>query len=83
MNVGLKIKQTAFMKFGPAGIFVGASLAATAMKYSRRNIFIGLNLVGILSCIMSVIDNFYLIIFGRFLYGAVGGVMLSITPKML
>jgi len=43
----------------------------------------GLNVVGILACIISSIDNFYFILFGRFLYGAVGGVMLSVTPKML
>ena len=42
-----------------------------------------LNVVGIVASLISAIDNFYFILFGRFLYGAVGGVMLSVTPKML
>ena len=39
--------------------------------------------MGIIACLISSIDNFYFVNFGRFLYGAVGGCMLSITPKML
>jgi len=79
----LKFKQELFQKFLPFGILIGASCAAYFMRYSRRNVFMCLNIAGIIACIISSIDNFYMIIFGRFLYGAVGGVMLSITPKML
>ena len=76
-------KEQMFKRFGPLGILIGASLAASFLKYSRRNVFIFLNVVGIIACLISSIDNFYFMIFGRFLYGAVGGVMLSVTPKML
>lgn len=79
----LKVKQELFQRLLPIGILIGASFAAYFMRYSRRNVFMCLNVVGIIACLISSIDNFYMIIFGRFLYGAVGGVMLSITPKML
>jgi len=79
----LKFKQELFQRLLPIGILIGASCAAYFMRYSRRNVFMCLNVSGIIACLISSIDNFYMIIFGRFLYGAVGGVMLSVTPKML
>ena len=45
--------------------------------------FIGFNVIGILACLLSCVNTYITVIIGRFIYGITGGIMLSLTPKML
>ena len=71
------------MNLVPIGVALGAGTANQFMKISRRQTFIGFNLLGIGACLLSVINTYSTVIIGRFIYGFVAGVMINITPKML
>ena len=67
----------------PIGVTVGAVVSGSLARKSIRRTFLALNLLGILGCLISCINTYSTVILGRFLYGCVGGVMISLTPKML
>ena len=50
---------------------------------SRRVIFVGFNILGIFACLLACVNTYITVILGRFIYGFVGGIMISFTPKML
>jgi hypothetical protein len=58
-------------------------MGGSAMKYSRKWVFIGLNLAGLAACGLSVVDNMYVLFAGRALYGLTGGLLMNLTPKIL
>ena len=67
----------------PIGIILGAYLSSRFSKESKRSVFIKFNVLGIVACLVSCINTYITVIIGRFVYGVVGGIMISITPKML
>jgi len=67
----------------PIGVTVGAVVSGRLVRTSIRKTFIGLNMLGIIGCLVSCINTYSTVILGRFVYGCVGGVMISLTPKML
>ena len=67
----------------PIGVTVGAVLSGWLARQSIRKTFVGLNMLGIVGCVISCINTYSTVILGRFVYGCVGGVMISLTPKML
>jgi hypothetical protein len=79
----LKQKQSMFVRLIPMTLAAGASAGGKLMNYSRKWVFIGLNLLGLLACGLSVVDNQYVLFMGRAIYGLIGGIVINLTPKML
>ena len=67
----------------PTGIAIGAGSTSRFTNLSRRLTFVGFNVLGIIGCLLSSVNTYITVILGRFIYGCVGGIMMTITPKML
>ena len=67
----------------PTAIALGAGYASFFNEFSRRNTFLGLNVVGIMACLLMMINSYYTLVMGRFVYGFIGGLMVTYTPKMM
>ena len=65
------------------GMSLGSVILGFVLDYSRHTVFLGLNMLGIGSCAMSIVPNIWVILGGRFIYGAVVGVLFGLVPKML
>ena len=65
------------------GITIGALVAGKMMKKGRRAAFLIFPLFGILGSILSVFDNYFLMIFGKFLFGLAAGVCITVAPRVL
>ena len=53
----LETKETVFKHLIPVGVAVGAAFAGGAMSYSRKYVFLGLNIFGLIACLLSVLEN--------------------------
>jgi MFS family permease len=67
----------------PIGVTIGSVASGQLARASITKTFIGLNILGVLGCVVSCVNTYSTVILGRFVYGCVGGVMISLTPKML
>ena len=65
------------------GMSIGSNLLGTILKYSRHLVFLGLNVLGIIACAISLAPNIWVLLIGRFLYGCVVGLLFGLVPKML
>ena len=62
---------------------IGSLFTGKMMSFSRRTAFIALNVAAIAACFISVLENYWCIIVGRFLYGFTAALFFGILPKML
>jgi hypothetical protein len=76
-------KKSVFRNLVPLGVSIGSGMSSRFAKISRRVTFVGFNLLGIFACLLGLVNTYITVILGRFIYGFVGGVMISYTPKML
>jgi len=65
------------------GITLGATIAGAMMKKGRRSAFLIFPLVGCLGSILSVFDNYFLMMIGKFLFGLGAGVCITVAPRVL
>jgi len=65
------------------GITLGATIAGNMMKNGRRTAFLIFPLVAIIGSIMSVIDNYFVMIVGKILFGVGAGVCITVAPRVL
>jgi hypothetical protein len=79
----LEFSKDTFKNIIPAGLAVGASAGGYAMSYSRKNVFIALNILGLVACGLSVVDDMYVLFAGRALYGVIGGTLMNLVPKII
>ena len=67
----------------PLGLAAGSTMIYKILQYERHVAFIGVNLLAIGSCMLSVANKFEVLIAGRFLYGMSAGIHFGLVPKML
>ena len=65
------------------GITLGATITGAMMKKGRRKAFLIFPLIGCLGSILSVIDNYFVMMFGKFLFGIGAGACITVAPKVL
>lgn len=65
------------------GIALGSIYGGDFVKNGRRSTIIQFNVIGLIGSALSLVLNFYVICFARFLLGVVCGVLLCATPKAL
>ena len=65
------------------GLGVGSIFAGVLMKYNRKYTFMLMNTVGIIGISMSGVDEYYMQMAGRILYGMSAGVLFCLVPKMI
>jgi MFS family permease len=61
----------------------GSLFGGKLIIFGRRKCLLLFNMVGILTIFLTVFENVWLIIFGRFLFGFCGGVFTVAGPKMI
>ena len=66
-----------------AGLGCGSVLGPMFIGNGRKRVVLFANVIGIISCVMSIINNTYVMFAGRFVYGFVAGVMVVASPKIL
>ena len=74
---------TFFLAAPTAGITVGSTFGAAMMKSGRRLPLILFNVVGMIGCILSIFDNYAIMMIGKFLFGMGAGVLIAVAPRML
>jgi len=42
-----------------------------------------LNVVGIVGCLLSVVDQYYIMMIGKFLFGLAVGGLITLTPRII
>ena len=75
--------STYFLAVPTAGISIGSMFGASMMKSGRRLPLILFNIVGMVGCVLSIIDNYAIMILGKFLFGMGAGVLIAVAPRML
>lgn len=65
------------------GITLGATIAGAMMKKGRRTAFLIFPLIGCLGSILSIFDNYILMMIGKFMFGLGAGVMITVAPRVL
>lgn len=65
------------------GIIAGATIAGKMLKTGRRKAFLLFCLVGALGSFLSVFDEYFLMLFGKFLFGMGAGVCITVAPRVL
>ena len=65
------------------GISIGAIAGGKIIAYGRRRAVLVFDLLGILGCGLSVVNNFYVILGGRLAYGFAAGVLVTACPKIV
>ena len=65
------------------GVAFGSIFGGDFVKMGRRKTIIAQNVVGLISSGISILPNFYMICFGRLVFGFSCGVLLCTTPRML
>ena len=72
-----------FKRIIPLGLVSGAIFSAKLMQFGRKYIFICANFLGLIACFLSVGGNYPVLLFGRALYGFIGGIVINVIPKFL
>ena len=63
------------------GIAVGSVIGGSLVANGRRRVIIAFNIIAILSTIMTLFLDYWLICAGRFIFGFSSGVLLAGAPK--
>lgn len=72
-----------FLMAPSLGIMVGAAIAAKMLKTGRRKALLLFTLVGAVGSFLSVFDEYFLMVFGKFLFGVGAGVCITVAPRVL
>jgi MFS family permease len=65
------------------GISIGAIVGGKIIAYGRRKSVLIFDLLGIIGSVLSIIENFYVILVGRLMYGFAAGVLVTACPKIV
>ena len=74
---------TFFLAAPTGGITFGSMFGAAMMKSGRRLPLVLFNIVGMGGCVLSIFDNFAIMMIGKFLFGMAAGVLIAVAPRML
>ena len=72
-----------FLIVPTVGITIGATIAGKMMQKGRRAAFLIFPLVGLVGSILSVIDNYIVMMLGKLLFGIGAGCCITVAPRVL
>ena len=75
--------NTYFLAAPTIGISIGASFGASMMLTGRRLPIIIFNVVGMVGCYLSTIDNYFVMCLGKLFFGMGAGVLIAVAPRIL
>jgi MFS family permease len=65
------------------GICIGSLIGGDIIKNGRRFTILRFNIIGLIASLSMFTLNFYVMCFGRVIFGLSSGVLLCATPKMI
>ena len=66
-----------------AGVAIGSIFGGDFVKSGRRLTILQFNVIGIIGSIFGLLPQFYMMCFGRFIFGFSCGVLICTTPKAI
>jgi MFS family permease len=72
-----------FLMAPSLGIICGATIAGKMLKTGRRLAFLTFPLVGGIGSFLSVFDEYFIMMLGKFLFGVGAGVCITVAPRVL
>ena len=82
-NDNSSLYNTAVNSMSIAGVGLGSIIGPNFVNGGRKRCVQVFNVVGIISCILCIVPNIYVLCAGRLLYGFVSGVMVVASPMIL
>ena len=74
---------TYFLAAPTIGISIGASFGSSMMLTGRRLPVMIFNIVGMVGCYLSTIDNYFVMMLGKLFFGMGAGVLIAVAPRIL
>ena len=65
------------------GIIGGATIAGKMLKKGRRHAFLIFPPIGVIGSFLSVFDEYFIMMSGKFLFGMASGACITVGPRVL
>jgi MFS family permease len=65
------------------GVMIGSLGVGHAMKTRRREAKMILDILGIVGCVLAIIDVYEVMMIGKFLFGVAVGGLITLAPKII
>ena len=65
------------------GVMLGSLGIGQAMKDGRRKPKMAMDIIGAIGCILTQIDQYYVMMIGKFLFGVAVGGLINLAPRII